>query len=198
VAAVVVTSGPAVEPVSLAEAKLHCKIDLTDDDALVSALIVTAARWCEARIGQQFITATRSLTLDGIPFGEITLPYPPLQSVSSITYVDSAGTTQTWSSSLYDVDNKTKPGRVRPKWGEVWPSIREQMNAVTVTYTCGYGTASTDVPAAVKQAMLLLIGHWYENREASTDTASKEIPQGVEPLLVSVWHGEVMFAGGAQ
>lgn len=197
-AACVVTSEPAIEPVSLSTAKLHCKIDVNDDDSLVSALITTARRWCESRLGQQLITATRKLYLDGFPCHEIVLPYAPLQEVSSVTYVDTAGTTQTWSSTLYDVDAVSKPGRIRPKWSQVWPFARSQMNSICVTYTCGYGLTEASVPASIRQAMLLLIGHLYENRESTIDTALKEIPNGVESLLMSEWHGEIQFAGGAQ
>lgn len=198
-AAVVVTSEPAIEPVSLATAKLHCKIDTSEDDDLVTVLISTARRWCEARIAQQFITATRVLYLDRLPGDVITIPYPPLQAVSGITYVDSGGTTQTWSSSLYDVDIKTLPGRIRPKWGQTWPDVREQMNAVAVTYTCGYGLTAATVPTPIRQAMLLLIGHWYENREAiNVGNIVSDVPLTIESLLMSAWHGEVMFAGGAQ
>lgn len=195
----IVTVEPAIEPISLATAKLHCKIDDGDDDALVSALITTARRWCEARLGQQLITATRKLFLDELCGREITLPYSPLQSVTSVQYVDSGGTTQTWSSSLYDVDANDKPGRIRPAWGQVWPAFRYQMNAITVTYVCGYGTAETDVPAPIRQAMLLLIGHWYENREAVTignALSFQDIPLTVESLLMSEWHGSIVFAGG--
>jgi len=130
-----------------------------------------------------------------------TLPYSPIQAVSSITYVDIGGTTQTWSSSLYDVDIYSKPGRIRPKWGETWPSIRSQMNAIAMTYTCGYGATAASVPAPIRQAMLLLIGHWYENREAvviGNVLGFREIPIAVESLLMSQWHGEILFAGGAQ
>jgi len=199
VASCVVTVEPSIEPVSLAMAKLHCKIDLNDDDTLISALITTARQWCESRLSQQFITATRKLYLDGLSHYEITLPYSPIQAVSSITYVDSGGTTQTWSSSLYDVDSHTRPGRIRPKWGEVWPSTRYQMNAIAITYTCGYGATAESVPAAIRQAMLLLIAHWYENREAiNLGNIVSEIPLTVESLLMSQWHGEILFAGGGQ
>lgn len=192
-------TAPSTTPISLATAKLHLKVDFDDDDTLISNLIDTATEWCQSRIGQQFITATRRLYLDGFPCREIVLPYPPAATVTSITYIDIGGTTQTWTSSLYQTDLATRPARIRPAWSQVWPSTRGDLNSVIVNYTCGYGATAASVPAPIRQAMLLLIGHWYENREAiNIGNIVSDIPLTVESLLMSQWHGEVVFAGGDQ
>jgi len=193
--AIVQTAAPAIEPVTLAEAKAHCRIDVTADDDYVSALITAARQWCEKRLGQSFITQTWRLSLDRFPPHCFELPYSPLLAVSSVTYYDEGNALQTLSTSLYEVDANSRPGRLAPVWGESWPSTYERMNAVAVTYTAGYGSAASDVPAGVKHAIKLLVGHWYENREASTDAESKDIPHGVESLLVPCWHGACAIAG---
>lgn len=192
------TVEPTSEPVTLTEAKAHCRIDTTADDTLVSSLITAARAWCESRIGQCLMPATYRLKLDRFCGHEIELPYPPLTAVSSIAYVDSAGSAQTLSSALYAVDTDSKPGRVSPVYAEVWPTTREQLQAITITYTAGYASASV-VPQSIKQAILLLVGHWYENREASVvGVTSVPLVTAVESLLSSVWHGSYSFAGVTQ
>lgn len=197
-AVVTVITPPSITPISLATAKLHLKVDFDDDDTLISTLIDTATEWCQSRVGQQFITATRRLYLDGFPSREIVLPYPPAATVTSITYIDIGGTTRTWTSTLYQTDLATKPARIRPAWSQVWPSTRGDLNSVIVNYTCGYGATAASVPAPIRQAMLLLVGHLYENRESTSEANLKEVPGGVESLLMSQWHGEMVFAGGDQ
>lgn len=197
-AVVSLVTAPSTTPITLATAKLHLKVDDNADDALISTLIDVATEWCQNRIGQQFITATRRLYLDGFPCDEIVLPYPPAATVSSITYVDYAGNSQTWTASLYQTDLVTKPARIRPAWAQVWPNTRGDLNSVAVNYTCGYGATPSDVPAPIRQAMLLLIGHLYENRESVSAENLRDVPGTVETLLMGQWHGEIVFAGGAQ
>lgn len=192
--AITQTVAPTAEPVTLAEAKAHCRIDMTADDTLVGSLIVAAREWVESRLGQQLMPATWRLKLDCFPAWEMELPRPPLTAVSSIGYVDSAGSTQTLSSTLYRVDTDSLPSRVTPAYGQVWPATRGQTHDVTVTYTAGYASASA-VPQTIKQAILLLVSHWYENREASGETKLQDIPLGVESLLMSQWHGSCNLAG---
>jgi len=192
---VVKTVEPTSEPVTLTEAKAHCRIDTTADDTLVSSLITAARLWCESRLGQQIMPATYRCKIDGFCSHAVELPYPPLTTVSSITYVDTAGTTQTLSSALYTVDTDSKPGRISPVYAEVWPLTRDQLQAVTITYTAGYASAAA-VPQVIKQAILLLVGHWYENREASlVGETSSALTLAVESLLMSQWHGSYSFAG---
>jgi uncharacterized phiE125 gp8 family phage protein len=188
------TVAPDSEPVTRNEAKAHCRIDLNDDDALVDGLIKAAREWCENRIGQQFMPATWRLKLDRFPSWTIELPRPPLTAVSSVVYLDTAGASQTLSSSLYRVDTDSMPGRLTPAYSQLWPVTYSVTSAVTITYTAGYASASA-VPQSIKQAILLLVGHWYENREATSDANLREIPQAVESLLMSQWHGSYSLAG---
>lgn len=123
-------------------------------------------------LGRQLITSTLQVTYDRFPCaGEtgLVVPLPPLAAVSAVTYVDTAGATQTWASSNYTVVNEQRlPSRVVLAYGASWPSTRDVPQAVTITYTAGYGDDAADVPAALRQAGLLMIGDLYENREAQS------------------------------
>jgi len=159
---VTVTSQPAVEPVSLDSVKDHLGIARGElgHDAHLTSLIKAARLAAEKYTRRALITQTRKLTLDHFPEWRIYLPNPPLQSVSSITYVDSDGVTQTVSSSLYDVHTTSSPGFVEPAYSEVWPTPRVQSQAVNITYVAGFGDAKDDIPEDIKQAIVFLV-EWY-------------------------------------
>ena len=121
--------------------------------------------------------------------GVIRLPRPPLQSVSSITYLDVTGVQQTLDPSLYLVDVASDPGRVTPSFEQLWPFTRAQISAVSIHFTAGYGTSS-QVPKIALRAMRLLIGHWYLYRELVTAGAPQPIPAGVDALIALMWNGD--------
>lgn len=180
-----ITSAPAVEPVSTSEAKLHCRVDYDADDTLFAAWITAAREYAETYQRRALITQMLEMSLPAFPCGEIVLPRPPLQSVTSIAYVDANGDSQTLNSSLYQVDTRGIVGRVKPAYGQVWPSTRcETYNAVTITYVAGYGDAATAVPRATVAAIKLLVGHLNENREmVITGTIIGKVPFSIENLL---------------
>lgn len=184
------TTAPTAEPLSLNEAKLHCRVEpeVTDEDDLIRSHVITARDYCESYTGRALVTQTWKLTLDELPPDEIGMPKAPLQSVSSFAYVATDGTSTTLSSSLYQVDAKSEPGRIRPAYGQIWPSTRAQMAAITITFVCGYGAASA-VPDGIKQAMKLLIGHWYANREAVGQNPGGPLEMAVKALLDRFWVG---------
>lgn len=184
-AGLTLVTAPASEPVTDAEAKLHVRQDGSADDALITTLVKAARETCENMTGRSFITTTWRLTLDAFPAnGIIWLPRPNLIAVSSITYIDPNGDSQTWSSSNYSVDATSLPGNVQRKVGVTLPLTRVVPNAVTVNYTAGYGASASYVPDSIKAAMKLLIGHWYNNRESVTvGQLAGEIPMGVHALL---------------
>lgn len=191
---------PAVEPVSIDDLKLHLRLDGDDENAYLAGLIAAARRSCESFQNRAYITQTLRLTADAFPLyrdglyhfasrsvrgqdAGILLPRAPLQSVSSITYVDEAGVTRTLASTEYLVDNQSDPGRVAPAYGKYWPATRGQMNAVAVTFVAGYGAAA-DVPGEIALAIKMLVAHFYENRElAVIGTIVNELPMGVSSLL---------------
>ncbi len=183
---------PATEPVSLDEAKAHLRVTTTDEDAYIASLITAAREWCEGFQQRAYITQAHKLTLDRWPCGRaIYLPRPPLQSVTSIVYTDSEGAQYTIEAKSYIVDTDAEPGRIVLAYGASWPSVTLRPAAgVEITYVAGYGDAS-DVPQKVKQAMLLLVGHWYEQREAVlAGSISKEIEFAVHSLL---WQDRVFY-----
>jgi uncharacterized phiE125 gp8 family phage protein len=160
-----VVTGPVQEPVSLAEAKDHLRVDVTADDVLIDSLVTQSRERCERILGKALYTQTLDYQLDAFPSnGFINLPYtPPLQSVTSITYVDEDGNSDTVSSDDYIVD--TANGRLVLKADTDWPVVTLQRVAgVTVRYVAGY-TNRAGIPDSVKHVMLLAIGDSYENRE---------------------------------
>jgi hypothetical protein len=204
---------PTDEPITLAEAKRHLRVDHDAEDADILDLIKAARERIEAEVDRALITQTRDLVLDGWPYGggyynrairqrgegpgwlpsvggcPIEVPWPPLQSVASITYVGTDGNPHVLDPDQYQVSAGT-PGRIVPVFGVIWPTTQNRPDALTVRCVVGYGAADA-VPAAARQALKLLIGHWYANREAVvTGTIATELPQAVKSLLATLkWGG---------
>jgi phage conserved hypothetical protein, phiE125 gp8 family len=184
-AGLVLTTPPAAEPVSLPEAKAHLRVDAADDDSLITALITAAREYCEAFQNRAYVTQAWQLWLDAWPEGsEIRIPRPPLQAVNGVKYYGADNTEYVLPPADYFVDTRSEPGRIVLAYGKSWPSVTlRPANAVCVEFVAGYGGADK-MPQRVKQAMYLLIGHWYEHREAVlTGSISKEIEFAVNSLL---------------
>lgn len=175
---------PASEPVTTAEAKLHLRVDHSSEDAAIGTWIMTAREKVEMDTRRALITQTWDLTLDEWPEEDfIEAPFPPLASVTSITYIDDEGVSHTFANTNYIVDAQSAPGRIVLEDGSAWPadSLRSA-NGITVRFVCGYGAAGSSVPASLRSAMLLLIGHYYENREATSQNVY-QLPMGYEALI---------------
>lgn len=173
---------PAAEPVSLTEALAHLRVDApAPDAALITALIQAAREHVEAVTGRALVTQTIEARWDAWE-DVLTLPRAPVQSVTSVTYLDDAGAAQTLAADAYRVDTACILARVTPAFGAAWPSARSVTGAIAVRFVAGYGDAAA-VPAAIKAAMLLLIGHLYENRMAATERALAVAPFAVDALL---------------
>ena len=178
-------TAPAVEPLSVSDAAAHLRVDGTSDEQLIESLILAARRYCEGASGRSLVTQTWELQLDGWPCGDaIRLPRPPLQSVTSVTTYDSTGAAAVFAAANYLVDTRSQPGRLVLGYGKSWPStVLRPAAGVVVRYVAGYGLAAA-VPETYKQAMQLLVGHWYEHREAAPAGAlSREIEFAVSALL---------------
>lgn len=194
--ALILITPPTVEPVSLTEAKAHLRIDIADDDTLIGSLITAARSHLEntARPKLAMINQTWEYIADSWPGGD-TLelrPYP-LQSVTSITYTDPDAAATVLASSNYVVDTYTQPGRLRLKTAANWPgtTLRE-LNGLAIRFVAGYGAAGSAVPIQLRQAILLLVGHWYENREPvmTTGMMAAPLPMTVDALFRN-WRREV-------
>ena len=164
-----VTTAPAETPVTLTEARNHLKEPPTDDYALITRQIEAATQYLEYFTGRKFITQTVTEYWDTWPDGNIELSVFPVQSVSSLKYLDTNGTLQTWDAANYVTDLVSRKCRIAPAYNVTWPSIREQINAIQVAYVVGYGAAAA-VDAKIKAAILLIVGELYENREDKVHT----------------------------
>lgn len=156
-------TGPATEPVTLAEAKLHLRVDVSDDDALITSLIVAMRTACENEIKRSLITQTWEKVMDFFP-DAIQLPMPPIQSVTSITYIDVNGALQTLPTNQYVLDKDSEPGYVVRAINVNWPVTGDYINAVRVRYVAGY-VAAANVPETIKLWMKIRLANAYDNRE---------------------------------
>jgi len=190
------SSGPTTEPITVADVEAHSNLGTIPSDqvTLVDSLIVAAREYCQVRNKRQLITATWKAYLDDWPAEIVIRDKLPVAGITSIQYVDYNGTTQTWAASNYETDyaSPNKPCRIMAADGVVYPTLDSNIyNAITVTFTAGYGGAA-DVPQTVKNAMLVLVDHWYNNREAVTPATLTEIPMMVDALLAANdwgWYG---------
>ncbi|MGF7180391.1 head-tail connector protein [Tunturiibacter psychrotolerans] len=193
-------------------AKSHLRVDFPDDDLLITGLITAARQYAEKRTNRAFYTQTWLRTLDFFPlYGRvdatrapserdnwpygtwywnrvtIDLPHNRVQSVTSITYYDGNGNQQTLPSDSYNVDVTSLPARITPAQGMFWPIVNNYVpGSVQITYVAGSygdGVEINTIPMTLVQAMLMLIGHWYEHRESASEISIKNVPMAVDALL---------------
>jgi uncharacterized phiE125 gp8 family phage protein len=174
VAAFTLKTAPAIEPLTLDEVKAHCRIDVSDDDDWLTRAIGSAREQAEVITRRALMPQTWTLTLDTFPTA-IELAWPPLQSVTSITYREAiAGAPTVLSSSSYIVDAVSEPGWIQPAYGFDWPQVWPEINAITVEFVVGWTTAGA-VPNSIKQWLLLAIADAYMNRERSVTSPTGRI-----------------------
>ena len=189
-----VQTQPVVEPVSVADAKAHCRIDTNTDDTYVAALVSAAREYVEAYMDESLIDQQLVMRLDAFP-AAIELPRPPMSQTASRTAVtivytaNDAGSTATLATSQYRVDRDSTPGTLRPLYGGSWPSHLLDYGSVTVTWWAGRGEDGGKVSQRVKAAILMLVGQWYERRMAADAASMSEMPFGVKALLDSAKWG---------
>lgn len=181
-----VATAPIEEPVTLEEAKLHLRVDHDLDDVLIGGLITAAREWVEA-VGAwcTLVTTGYAYTVDAWPSdGVMRLPRPPLQDVTSIVYTDADGIEHTVAVDDYVVNAATGRVMLTARPSETLAAV----GGIVVNFVAGYGGAEA-VPEAVKAAIKLLIGDWYENREATLVAQGVSVvalPRGVEALLATM------------
>lgn len=173
--------------VSIAETKQHLRVDEDDEDSLITSLINAATLHIERATGRRLVVQRWTKSLDQFPEsgGAIRLRLVPVISVDEISFIDVNGVRQYLDPAAYELDAQSEAAWVFPAFGYIWPAARERANAVTIKFSSGYGSPN-DVPADIKAALLLLIGHLYENREAVIVDArlqALELPMGVNMLL---------------
>ena len=187
-------TSPAVEPVTVAEAKAHLRVDVSDDDTYIGTLITAGREWCEQYLDRTLVHTQWVMRFDSFPpdgTQDIELPRPPMSMAGtttavSLTFTSETGGTQAYSTNSFRVDRNATPGAVKTLYGQTWPPHLMDDNAVSVTWWAGYGSAGSSVPAAVRHAILMLVGHWYENRSTVlVGSISKQLEFAVESLLSS-------------
>ena len=162
----VVTTEPSVEPVTFADMQAQIRLNDIAEQSIIEGWITAARKYGEdIRCQRSFITQSWTLRYDRFP-REILLPMGPVQSVTSLSYLDGAGDAQTWDSENYQVDTNSDHARVKPVEGIWWPVTQASTyNAVTVVYKAGYGDAASDVPQGIKDAIRLIVAHLDKFRE---------------------------------
>jgi uncharacterized phiE125 gp8 family phage protein len=201
----VLATPPTRDPVDISEFSRFLRlteIDGGDDRGMLEGLLSAARLHLEGAdgwLGRCFITQEWDYTLDAFPWcgcgrslergpsaGQaMLLPLNPVQSITSVKYLQSSdGTEQTWTNTLYVLDKASEPARLYPAYGQTYPTTRLIPNAVTVRFKVGYGGRGTLVPEPIRLAIMSLAAHWYENREPiAIGLASSEIPMHVQALL---------------
>lgn len=178
-----VVTAPTSNPISTADMKARLRVDFTDEDDVIAAMIAGAVARIDGPrgIGIAMMAQTWRLTLDAFP-SEFRLPGWPITSVASIKYDDADGVEQTITSSNYRVDLNATPVRVAPVSGYAWPAPLVANGVVRVEYVLGQVHAA-DVPADLVDAVAMLAAERYENREAATDGTRSPLAYGVDMIL---------------
>lgn len=180
------TTEPTAEPLSLSEVKSFLRLDVSDDDPIVTMILSSARKMAEQYTLRSFITQTYDLWMDRWPSGKsnvfwdgikeasatilsseqrfVVLPMPPLISVTHVKTYDNSDAATTFASTNYIVDTDQNPGRIILKNSSIWPLDLRAAKAINIQYVAGYGSSGTSVPAAIRQAILMICAKLYETR----------------------------------
>jgi uncharacterized phiE125 gp8 family phage protein len=161
----ILTSTPATEPLALAEAKAHLRVPHADDDAYISTLIIAARRAVEARTGLALISQGWSMWCDRWPnAATVSLSLAPISAIGDIIVYGEDGTPAIYDPAHYYLDGVSRPGRAVIRQDRLPPMAGRRVNGIEVRFTAGFGASASAVPQDLKQALLLIIAHWFEHR----------------------------------
>lgn len=182
--ALVMTSGPAGEPVTLQEAKAHLRIDHASEDVLISSLILTSRLHIESALDLALIDQTWTLQLDAWPGGgSLDIPLSPLKAVSAVRVKNADGGTITIAPQSYIVDAASRPPRIVFEPGSQ-PRAGVRAAGIEVVFTAGFGAEPSHVPAPLRHAILMLVAHWYDNRDVpEAGSPAARIPEQIGDLI---------------
>ena len=179
------TAGPSVEPVSLDEAKAHCRLDGAAEDPLIASLILAARMHIERSLGVALIEQSWSLFLDAWqdrPWAD--LPLAPVLSLEAVRLYRADDSFVSLGPDLFTLDNAGRAPRLARRGGGLWPQPGRAVNGIEIAFTAGYGEGEEDVPMPVRLAIKMLVAHWYEAREAVTPgIAADMVPMSVTSLI---------------
>lgn len=182
--ALTLMSGAAEEPVTVAEAKAHLRIDGSAEDVLIASLILTSRLHVEAAMGLALITQDWRMTLDRWPEGgEVRFPLRPIQSITSVSVAGDDGAPVAVSEADYTLDGQALRPRLIPREGS-WPQPETRASGIEIQFTAGIGDEAEDIPQPIRHAIVLLVAHWYEHRDPlEIGSAASAIPAAVSELL---------------
>lgn len=173
-----VVTKPTLEPVSVAEARAHLRLDAYESDGVLADYISAARQWAEVYTRRAFISQSWDVTFDGWA-SELPLPLAPVASITSVTYYDTAGVLQTLASTQYQTVSLTDFPAIVPAYDVTWPDLRDRREAVTVRFVAGYGATSDAVPQPIRTAILLHVESLYDR-----NPTSRELLEGTRDALL--------------
>ena len=184
-----ITVSPEFSPVTISEARLHLDLDDNYYDQQLDTLIKVSTRRLEQDTRRSLVTQTHVLSMDTFPSnGIIELPTAPVQSVTSVTYVDTNDATQTFTE--YTLDSNNTPSRIVLNDGESFPTVRGHYDDVKVTYVSGYGSTVASVDPVAKFAILMLVSHLFNSPSVTAHGSVNIVPIGYESLIDSLKWGQ--------
>ncbi len=176
---------PGYAQITLAEVKAQLRVEHNDDDVMIQRLITVAVAYTDVRgaLGQAMITQKWAQWMGPNPQQKVALALAPVQSVTAIKYYDVDGALQTDTLANYQTFGTDFTSTVGPKDGFAWPVTQNRPDAIRIEYQIGFGDAINDVPQSIRHALMLLVGHWYDNREQSQADKLQDIPYGFQELM---------------
>ena len=182
--AMLLRSGPNLEPVTIEEVKAHLRVDGSDEDALLASLVLTSRLHIEAALSIALVAQSWRMVLDVWPKnGIVAMPIAPVMMIEDVRVIAANGDVNTVAADTYHLDVAGRPRRLMPLAG-AWPSPGRRTAGIEIDLIAGYGATAADVPAPIRQALLLLIAHWYEHRDPFEIGAPQtNVPNAVSRLL---------------
>lgn len=176
---------PATTPVTLTEVKDQLRVEHTDDDTLINRLISVAVAYTDVQgaLGHAMISQKWGQWIDSTPPASVKLILGPVIQVNAVKYYDTNGDLQTDTLTNYEVTGTSFASYVSPKEGFNWPETQDRSDAIRIEYTIGYGETTADIPETLRHALMMLIGHWYDNRETTMMDELSHVPYGFDALI---------------